>query len=46
MLAKPCSDCLREFLTHPSRILIKLNRGNREGLKKDVPQVTVTQSDR
>ncbi len=45
MLAKQSSDCLREFLTHPSKILIRLNRSH-AGRTKENPQITVTQSDR
>jgi phosphatidylinositol 4-kinase len=43
MLAKQSSDCLREFLTYPSKILVRLNRTHP---KKDNPQIMVTQSDR
>ena len=57
MLAKQSGDCLREFLTHPSRLLIRLNRvpqrGNKGGAAGGaggnntlVPALFVTQSDR
>ena len=57
MLAKQSGDCLREFLTHPSRLLIRLNRvpqrgnkgaaaGGAGGNNTLVPALFVTQSDR
>ena len=45
MLAKQSSDCLREFLTLPSKLLVRLNR-QAPAAKNRLPQVTVTQSDR
>ena len=47
MLAKQSSDCLREFLTLPSKLLVRLNRqAPSTAAKNRLPQVTVTQSDR
>jgi phosphatidylinositol 4-kinase len=48
MLAKQCADCLREFLTGPSRLLVRLNKHfgpNEAPAKTTVPQLLVTQSD-
>jgi len=52
MLAKQCADCLREFLTGPSRLLVRLNRHSSSNGQhqpgsnnKPLPQLLVTQSD-
>lgn len=43
MLAKQSSDCLRDFLTQPSKLLIRLERQYPKS--KNLPHVLVTQSD-
>lgn len=44
--AKSSVDCLREFLTNPSKILTRLHRQHLHDLEKNPPQVLVTKSDR
>lgn len=45
MLAKQSTDCLRDFLTNPSKLLIRLSRQHAK-YPKNVPQLMVTQSER
>ena len=46
LFAKQSVDCLREFLTNPSKILTRLHRHYQQEKEKSPPQVMVTQSDR
>ena len=46
LFAKASVDCLREFLTNPSKILTRLHRQHLHDLEKNPPQVMVTKSDR
>lgn len=46
LYAKQSVDCLREFLTNPSKILTRLHRQYLQDRDKNPPQVMVTQSDR
>ena len=46
LFAKQSVDCLREFLTNPSKILTRLHRHYQQEKEKSPPQLLVTQSDR